>query len=82
MSNAFMKPLYDTKLFCEIWESSEDFITDYKNQDQDHFVNQVPTTISDTNALMTYLLLFSKYGNNPIANYDVTQFKNKIFTTI
>lgn len=82
MSNAFMKPLYDTKLFCEIWESSDDFITDYKNQDQDHFVNQVPTTISDTNALMTYLLLFSKYGNNPIANYDVTQFKNKIFTTI
>lgn len=31
---------------------------------------------------MTYLLLFSRYGNNPIANYDVTQFKNKIFTTI
>lgn len=77
-----MKPMYDTKLFCDIWESSEDFIKDYKNQDQDHFVNQVPTTISDTNALMTYLLLFSRYGNNPIANYDIFQFKNKIFTII
>ena len=31
---------------------------------------------------MTYLLLFSRYGNNPIANYDVTQFKTKIFTII
>ena len=31
---------------------------------------------------MTYLLLFSRYGNNPIANYDVTQFKSKIFTII
>ena len=81
MSNTFMKPMYDTNLFCEIWDSSESFLADYNNTGTD-FTNQVPTTISQQNALMTYLLLFSRYGNNPIANYDVTQFKNKIFTII
>ena len=73
--------MYDTNLFCEIWESSAEFLADYNNTGEE-FTNQVPTTISQQNALMTYLLLFSRYGNNPIANYDVTQFKSKIFTII
>ena len=80
MSN-IMKPMYDTNLFCEIWDSSDSFLADYNNTGTE-FTNQVPTTISQENALMTYLLLFSRYGNNPIANYDVNQFKNKIFTII
>lgn len=81
MSNPLMKPMYDTNLFCEIWDSSDKFLADYNNTGTE-FTNQVPTTISQENALMTYLLLFSRYGNNPIANYDVNQFKNKIFTII
>ena len=81
MSNTSMKPMYDTNLFCEIWDSSDKFLADYNNTGTE-FTNQVPPTISQENALMTYLLLFSRYGNNPIANYDVTQFKNKIFTII
>ena len=81
MSNTSMKPMYDTNLFCEIWDSSASFLADYNNTGTE-FTNQVPTTISQENALMTYLLLFSRYGNNPIANYDVNQFKNKIFTII
>ena len=81
MSNISMKPMYDTNLFCEIWESSDSFLADYNNTGTE-FTNQVPPTITQQNALMTYLLLFSRYGNNPIANYDVTQFKNKIFTLI
>ena len=81
MNNPSMKPMYDTNLFCEIWNSSESFLADYNNTGTE-FTNQVPTTISQENALMTYLLLFSRYGNNPIANYDITQFKNKIFTII
>lgn len=81
MNSAFMQPMYDTNLFCEIWDSSDSFLADYNNTGAE-FTNQVPTTISQENALMTYLLLFSRYGNNPIANYDVTQFKNKIFTII
>ena len=76
-----MKPMYDTNLFCEIWDSSDSFLADYNNTGTE-FTNQVPPVISQQNALMTYLLLFSIYGNNPIANYDVNQFKNKIFTII
>ena len=76
-----MKPMYDTNLFCEIWDSSDKFLADYNNTGTE-FTNQVPPVISQENALMTYLLLFSRYGNNPIANYDVNQFKNKIFTII
>ena len=81
MSNPLMKPMYDTNLFCEIWDSSDKFLADYNNTGTE-FTNQVPPVISQENALMTYLLLFSRYGNNPIANYDVNQFKNKIFTII
>ena len=81
MSNPLMKPMYDTNLFCEIWDSSDSFLADYNNTGTE-FTNQVPPVISQQNALMTYLLLFSRYGNNPIANYDVNQFKNKIFTII
>ena len=81
MSNTFVKPMYDTNLFCEIWDSSDKFLADYNNTGTE-FTNQVPPVISQQNALMTYLLLFSRYGNNPIANYDVNQFKNKIFTII
>ena len=81
MSSTSMKPMYDTNLFCDIWESSAEFLADYNNTGEE-YTNQVPTTISQQNALMTYLLLFSRYGNNPIANYDVTQFKSKIFTII
>lgn len=81
MSNILMKPMYDTNLFCEIWDSSDSFLADYNNTGTE-FTNQVPPVISQQNALMTYLLLFSRYGNNPIANYDVTQFKHKIFTII
>ena len=81
MNNPSMKPMYDTNLFCEIQDSSDSFLADYNNTGTE-FTNQVPTTISQENALMTYLLLFSRYGNNPIANYDITQFKNKIFTLI
>ena len=76
-----MQPMYDTNLFCEIWDSSDKFLADYNNTGTE-FTNQVPPTITQQNALMTYLLLFSRYGNNPIANYDVNQFKNKIFTII
>lgn len=68
-------PKFDTKLFTEVWESVDDFIADYKN-------NGVPNLISDANATTLYYLLYAKYGNSPIANFDENQFKYKIFTII
>ena len=59
----------------EIWEEASDFITDYQTVG-------IPMTITSQNATTLYYLLYAKYGNNPIANYDETQFKYKVFSTI
>lgn len=73
MSN--MLPRYDTKLFTEIWDDVDGFLYDYQNVG-------IPTTISNTNATTLYYLLYARYGNNPIANYDETQFKYKVMAII
>lgn len=75
MSNAYRFPEYDTKLFTEIWEEATDFLDDYENAG-------IPKTISVTNATTLYYLLYAKYGNNPIANRDINQFKYKVLSII
>lgn len=75
MSNVYKFPQYDTKLFTEIWEDASDFLDDYNNAG-------IPRTISVTNATTLYYLLYAKYGNNPIANRDINQFKYKVLSII
>ena len=75
MSSTEMIPQYDTKLMTEIWEDAAGFLTDYKSVG-------IPTTISDASATTLYYLLYAKYGNSTIANFDITQFKYKMFSTI
>ena len=70
-----MIPQYDTKIFTDIWDEVDEFIYDYKHVG-------IPTTISDSNATTLYYLLFARYGNNPIANYDENQFKYKVMSII
>lgn len=70
-----MIPRYDTKLMTEVWDSAADFVADYKTVG-------IPTTISDNNATTLYYLLYARYGNTPIANYDVNQWKYKMFSVI
>ena len=68
-------PRFDTKLFTEIWPEVSEFLTDYQT-------NGIPMTISNQNATTLFYLLYAKYGNNPIANYDEEQFKYKVFSII
>lgn len=68
-------PQYDTKLFSDFYETVNDFCYDYQHVG-------IPTTISVDNAMTLYYLLYAKYGNSPIANFDETQFKYKLFSTI
>lgn len=75
MSSVEMIPQYNTKLFSEIWEDKDEFLTDYQSIG-------IPTTISTANATTLYYLLFARYGNSPIANYDENQFKYKMFAVI
>ena len=75
MNNVEMFPQYDTKLMTEVWSKASDFLTDYQNAG-------IPTTISNQNATTLYYLLYAKYGNTPIANYDEQQWKYKMFSII
>ena len=68
-------PRFDTKLFSEVWERADEFIQDYQT-------NGIPMTITTSNATTLYYLLYARYGNNPIANYDEEQFKYKVFSII
>ena len=70
-----MFPQYDTKLMTEVWSSASDFLTDYQ-------AAGIPTTISNQNATTLYYLLYARYGNTPIANYDENQWKYKMFSII
>lgn len=70
-----MKAMYNTKTFTEIYDDVNDFLDDYSNIG-------IPTTISNTNATTLFYLLYSMYGNSPIANFDITQFKYKLFSIV
>lgn len=70
-----MIPRYDTKLMTEIWDNAADFVADYKTAG-------IPATITDANATTLFYLLYARYGNSPIANYDEEQFKYKVFSVI
>lgn len=65
-------PGYSTKTFVEIFESVNDFLYYYNNIG-------IPKKISFDSATTLYYLLYAKYGNSPIANYDENQFIYKLF---
>ena len=75
MINVDMLPQYDTKLMTDVWSKAPDFVADYQNIG-------IPTTISVQNATTLYYLLYARYGNTPIANYDEEQWKYKIFSIV
>lgn len=72
---------YWTKKFVDIYPKVEDFLKDYKNQNE-NLPNGIPTTISDTSVATLYYLLYSKYGNSHIVNMDENQFRYRVLSTI
>lgn len=75
MSNVSKLPAYDTILFTDVYADVASFTNDYNNVG-------IPTTIQTNSVSTLYYLLYAKYGNSPIANYDVNQFKYKLFSII
>lgn len=74
---AIMTPQYNTMLFTEIWD---DYISFKTTLDESPFSGLIDV---DENALKTtYALLYARYGNSPIANNDINQFANKVFSII
>lgn len=72
-----MLPMYTTKTFVQVFEDESTFVSEWK--DSGIYKSGL---ISDENIQLLYFLLFSKYGNSPIANLDETQFKYKCWTII
>ena len=68
-------PYYNTMKFTDIFVTNEQFVEEYTN-------SQIPSIISTVNANTLYYLLYARFGNNPIANYDINQFKYKIWSII
>ena len=75
--------------FTDIYNNAEDFVNDYKTSglyieyiDPNNAANKISITISDDSAKTLYYLLYARYGNSSIRNWDETQFKYKLFSTI
>ena len=90
MSNITETPQYSTMLFTDVWSSVIDFKYDYEQAGiytepvlgENQKVIKAGTKLSDASINLLFYLLYSKYGNNPIANRDVNQFKFKVFSII
>ena len=73
-------PQYETKLFCEVYDNAEDFLTDYKESGV--YASSELNRITDEDTNLLFFLLYAQYANSPVANYDLTQFKYKLWSTI
>lgn len=74
------RPEYSTKTFTQVYESYEAFKSDY-----DQLIKLVSggvLPLSEDNVIATFYLLYARYGNTPIVNYDETQFKMKLMSVI
>lgn len=80
MSYPDLRPEYSTKTFAQVYPSYEKFKEDY-----DALITLVSggvQPLTNANAQATFYLLFARYGNNPIVNFDITQFKMKLMSVI
>ena len=74
------RPEYLTKTFTQVYESYDHFRDDY--DDLIGLVSGGVAPLSNDNIRATYYLLYARYGNTPIVNYDETQFKMKLMSVI
>ena len=90
-----MIPQYSTNIFTDIYPDVDKFKTDYKNvgipykytapvknPETGQYVDTEVQTLTDTNVEALFYLLYARYGNSPLANRDITQFKYKLFSII
>lgn len=78
-------PQYSTELFVDIWDDVDEFKSDLADSPFAGCIHSGETsggvTYPDSVAIVFYLL-YARYGNNPIANLDINQWKFKIFSVI
>lgn len=69
------RPAYNTETFSDVFENKEDFLEFYNSCG-------IPKKLKDESIKTLYFLLYAKFGNSPIANSDVNQFKYKVMSII
>lgn len=83
-----MMDSYNTMTFSEVWGDSDIFMEEYldspfaKNYTHLHYGETIGDITYPNNVELLFALLYARYGNSPIANKDVYQFKNKLFSII
>lgn len=70
-------PQYNTPLFTDVWSNAEDFMTELED-----LPFALPLFEDSNYARATYYLLYARYGNSPIANMDVNQWKYKLYSVL
>ena len=75
-----LRPEYITKTFVQVFPDYDKFKSDY--DDLIPLVSGGVAPLTASNIQATYYLLFARYGNTPIVNYDETQFKMKLMSII
>ena len=80
MSYPDLRPEYSTKTFAQVYPSYEKFKEDY--DDLITLVSGGVQPLTPANTQATFYLLYARYGNNPIVNFDLTQFKMKLMSVI
>lgn len=89
---------YNTPLFTDVWNNADSFKTELQASPFAgciHYGEAIPKPKPDEpdpkpdepanypdNVTLLYWLLYARYGNNPIANTDVNQFKYKMYSVI
>lgn len=74
-----MSQIYNTRTFTDIFGNYSVFKTEYTATQKFPMVIDAADTDSHvSNLQILYYLLYSKYGNSPIANSDENQFKTKV----
>lgn len=68
---------YNRKYLMQIWEDRETFVADFQDSGLDE-----DNLISEESLKKLFLLLYARYGNNPIANQDENQFKYKVYSIV
>lgn len=82
-----MIPQYSTVLFSNIYEDVDTFVDEWKESGiYESTVKTSGTTVtpivSDKKMELLFFLLYAKYGNSPIANMDINQFKYKLWSIV
>lgn len=69
---------YFTKKFSDFWDSADEFYEEWNE------IGPFRGCMSDeeTSIKMIFYLLYAQYGNSHIANFDETQFKLRMWSTI